>query len=121
MLTNAPPLRFQRRRGRRKPVAQPAPVPNQITRVRHGENANEIIVTVSNPLDSLVFSEAMEVSVDESGWIQSTGGNLDNQPDVLLTFGEDVSGCEFWELITGDVWVFVNGGLMEGPISGSIE
>ena len=113
------PARQRRHRKRRTARAAPAVV-NQITSVVYGASPDTLVVTVSGTLVSIAdLSQAMRLEIDENMY-DPIDANLDDLPEVVLTYERDVTTATTWTVISPAAWEFADGDL-QAPLSGSIE
>jgi hypothetical protein len=95
-------------------------VVNQITSVVYGGAVEQLTVTVSGMLVSVAdLSQAMRLEIDENMY-DPIDANLDDLPEVVLTYERDVTTATSWTVITPAAWEFDQGEL-QAPFSGAIE
>jgi hypothetical protein len=108
-------------KGRPRQALPPAPpVVNQITSVVYGASPDTLVVTVSGTLVSVAdLSQAMRLEIDENMY-DPIDANLDELPQVVLTYERDVTTATAWTVISPAAWEFAEGDLA-APFGGSIE
>ena len=115
------PAKARRHRKRRPPAATPAPpVVNQITSVAYGPAPEVLLVTVTGTLVALGELEGLMAVTILGNVYTPIDGNLDDLPQVVLTFDRDVTEAAEWSVPDAATWEFVEGALV-APFSGTIE
>ena len=119
MPVKVPPLPFLRRRARRAPVQAP-PALNQITSVAYGGAPEVLIVTVTGTLVATGELEGLLAVTILGNVYTPIDANLDDLPQVTLTFDRDVTEATTWTVPDPATWEFSTGPLT-APFAGTIE
>ena len=115
------PTRPRRHRRQRPPAATPAPpAVNQITSVAYGPAPEVLVVTVTGTLLALGELEGLMAVTILGNVYTPIDGNLDDLPQVTLTFDRDVTEAAEWTVPDPATWEFAEGVLV-APFGGSIE
>jgi hypothetical protein len=111
----------RRRLGRGKPrPTVPPPVQNQIAGVVYGPAPETLVVTVTGSLLALDnLPGVMALEIDENMY-NPIDADLDELPQVTLTFERDVTTATAWTVPTPAAWEFAEGELA-APFSGAID
>ncbi len=115
--------RARRNHRRVEPAANPPPVTHQILFVHYDGDPTAFDAQVSAELLSVAESPSLiELSIDGSEWVGVQFAALDDEDHshVFLQFDQDLSEATLWRVTTPGDWVFVDGGVLGAPLSGSI-
>jgi hypothetical protein len=119
MLSRVPP-EYRPPRFRPRPRRRSSQVVNQITSVAYGPAAEILIATVSGDLLALGELEGLLSVTIMGNTYTPIDGNLDDLPQVVLSFDRDVTEATTWTIPDPATWEF-SAGPLAAPFAGTIE
>jgi hypothetical protein len=119
MLLRPGPLIFRKRRTDRKPRRRAPAVVNQITSVAYGPAPEVLLATVTGTLVAAGELEGLMAVTILGNEYTPIDANLDDLPQVVLTFDRDVTEATTWSVPDPVTWEFAEGTLA-APFAGNI-
>src|SRR4051794_11170371 len=95
------PARVPKRRKRHAVASSPTPPPvivDQIVSVTHAGGMDQVIVSVTSPVASIMPDLALWVSVDGSLWFNAINADVSDPMMIVFGFGDDIAACTMWRV-----------------------